>query len=486
MPAPTSQRPNIVLMVTDQWRGDCLGMQGHPVVDTPNLDHLFGGGGTMFTRAYSSVPSCIAARAALLTGLSQKTHGRVGYQDRVHWNYSHTLPGELAKAGYHTHGVGKMHVFPARQLLGFHSVDLCDGYTHTERCRNSDYGLVDDYLPYLREHAGIEADIPDAGLGCNGYTVTPWPYAEHCHPTNWVTTRSIDFLRRRDPTRPFFLKVSYHRPHPPLDPPRYYLDRYMAKPLPPRVIGDWSAGSAVRARHGLDSPAPSDAFQMDLARRAYYAQLTHIDCQINRLVHALLERGVMHNTLLVFLSDHGDMLYDHHCVAKTLGYDGSARIPFLMRLPASWRQSQVPVAEAPVELRDVMPTLLDAAGVPIPGSIEGRSLLPLCRGEKTAWREDIHGEHAAAERSNHWMTDGREMFIWYSQTGTEQLFDLRDDLSNTRDIALARPDRVTHWRARLVEELTGREEGYVASGKLVAGRAPVTVLAGSGQEPENA
>ncbi len=480
MKKPKANRPNIVLIVTDQWRGDCLGLQGHPTLDTPNLDHVFRNG-TMFSRAYSSVPSCIAARAALLTGLSQETHGRVGYQDRVQWNYPVTLPGELAKAGYQTHCVGKMHVFPARQLMGFHSVDLCDGYTHNERCRDEDYGLVDDYLPYLRRHAGAEADLTDAGVGCNGYSVSPWPYEERCHPTNWVTTKSVDFLRRRDSTKPFFLKVSYHRPHPPLDPPLPWLERYMGRTLPPRVVGDWAADRPLRAGHGEDSPAPTSEAQIELARRAYLAQLTHIDCQINRLIHALVERRLMQDTLLMFVSDHGDMLYDHNLLAKATGYDASARIPFLVRLPDAWKQPQTGETEAPVELRDVMPTLLEAAGAAIPAGVEGRSVLPLCRGEEPAWRADLHGEHSRGKMSNHWMTDGREMYIWYSQTGEEQLFDLRTDLRNERNVAPSCSERVAYWRARLVETLTGREEGYVADGKLVVGRTPLAVLADAGQ-----
>lgn len=466
--------------MSDQWRGDCLGIQKHPVVETPNIDHLFRKG-TMFTRAYSAVPSCIAARASLMTGLSQESHGRVGYKDRVRWNYPVTLAGELSKAGYHTHCVGKMHVHPARQLMGFHSVELCDGYLHNERCRDTDYGLVDDYLPYLRQHCGADADLTDAGVGCNGYSVTPWPYEERCHPTNWVTTRSIDFLRRRDPTQPFFLKVSYHRPHPPLDPPRVYLDRYINKDLPPRAIGDWAEKSSVQPGHGEDSPAPSSESQIDLARKAYFAQLTHIDCQINRLIHALMEHGVMHNTLLLFVSDHGEMLYDHNLVAKAVAYDAAARIPFLVRLPDAWEKSQAFETDALIELRDVLPTLLEAAGAKIPEAIEGRSVLPLCRGEKPDWRENLHGEHSRGKESNQWMTDGRELYVWFSQTGEEQLFDLQNDSSNSRNLVSDRAERVAYWRTQLVDHLRGREEGYVCEGKLVPGCAPLSILSGSDQ-----
>lgn len=470
------EQPNIVLIIADQWRGDCAGIVGNPNIDTPNLDGLFDYG-TVFNHAYSAVPTCIAARASLLTGMSQKHHGRVGYKDRVPWNYAHTLPGELAKAGYHTHCAGKMHVFPARNLMGFHSVDLHDGYTHNERCRDSAYELVDDYLPWLRENLGAYADITDAGVGCNGYSVTPWPYEERFHPTNWVTSKSIDFLRRRDPRKPFFLKVSYHRPHPPLDPPQKYLDRYLNRELPPIPMGDWASPINKHHRH-CDSPAPTDPKQIDLARRAYYAQLTHIDCQINRLLHALSEHQVLQDTLFLFVSDHGEMLYDHGLIAKGLPHNASAKIPLFVKLPPSWEVEAPTHSDAVAELRDIMPTLLDAAGADIPASVDGITLLPFCRGEKGAEeREYIHGEHARGEElSNQWITTGKEMYVWFSQTGKEQYFDLVNDPDNLANLADDNPERVEYLRGKLIEELTDREEGYVKDGKLVVGKTPANIL----------
>ena len=112
-----SDRPNIVLICTDQWRGDCLSIAGHPVVHTPYLDQM-ALDGVRFTRAYSATPTCIPARAGLYTGQTPRTHGRVGYQDGVPWVYETTLAGELTKAGYQTQAVGKMHVYPERNLVG--------------------------------------------------------------------------------------------------------------------------------------------------------------------------------------------------------------------------------------------------------------------------------------------------------------------------------------------------------------------------------
>ncbi len=474
-----SHSPNIVLIMVDQWRGDCLGSAGHPVVETPHLDALASQGVT-FTQAYAACPSCIAARASLLTGLSPRHHGFVGYQDGVPWQYPVTLAGTLAEAGYHTQCVGKMHVYPWRNLLGFHNVVLHDGYLHAMRRECRDYGMADDYLPWLRERLGAAyADYTDTGIGCNGYVVRPWIAEDALHPMSWVTTQSIDFLRRRDPSRPFFLMTSYHRPHPPFDPPQSYLDRYLHKLLPPLPMGDW-VNHELPASRGLDSPVPRDSAQVDLARRAYYAQITFLDHQINRLFMALYEHGVLGNTAILFTSDHGDMLYDHNHVAKALPFDGSARVPFILAMPGGSGPCGTRV-DAPVELRDVLPTFCDLAGVQTPPHLDGASVLPLCRGEATAWRECVHGEHVMGDLSNHWLTDGREKYAWFSQIGREMLFDLTVDPQELHDLAAARPDRLAFWRTRLIAELDGREEGFVQGGDLVAGRPQRPTLAHAGQ-----
>ena len=127
-----TNRPNILLIMTDQLRGDALGYAGHPDVKTPYLDTL-ASKGVVFDHAYSACPSCIAARAALHTGMSPEHHRRVGYEDNIPWTYPHTMAGELSKAGYHTQCTGKMHVHPLRNYLGFHNVDLHDGYLHAAR-----------------------------------------------------------------------------------------------------------------------------------------------------------------------------------------------------------------------------------------------------------------------------------------------------------------------------------------------------------------
>lgn len=479
-------KPNLLLITVDQMRYDCLSVMGHPIVETPNLDRL-ARTGVLFRNAYSATPTCIPARAAIFTGMSQRSHGRVGYQDKVPWNYAHTLPGELAKAGYHTQCVGKMHVYPARNLCGFHNVVLHDGYLHHNRSKNDNtvdehFDQVDDYLVWLRQTAGAGLDIMDNGLDCNASTVArPWHLPEALHPTNWCVTQSIDFLRRRDPSKPFFLWSSFVRPHSPLDPPQAYFDMYKDLELPDPPIGDWVDEAA--AEEGAYNPTAYygkiPKRRLSRARAAYYALISHLDEQIGRLLNALNEYGVLRNTIVVFTSDHGELMGDHHYFRKALPYEGSAKVPFIVNDPTGrFGFAAGAEVEQVIELRDIMPTLLDAAGAEIPASVEGRSLLPLCGGHPVTWRDYIHGEHTFGKLSNHFATDGNEKYIWFSQSGEEQFFDLSADPQEKVNLSAnpAYASKLADWRGKVVRELDGREEGYVEDGLLVAGRKPKSCL----------
>ena len=472
-------QPNVVLICVDQWRGDCLGSAGHPIVSTPYLDQL-SLGGVRFTRAYTATPSCIPARASLYTGLSPRTHGRVGYQDGVPWDYPVTVASEFTRHGYQTEAIGKLHVYPERSQIGFQHVVLHDGYLHFARSRPRNHALIDDYLPWLQQQVGIGADYFDHGLNCNSYVTRPWDKAEHLHPTNFIVTKAIEFLHRRDPRKPFFLYLGFHRPHPPLDPPAWAFEHYASLSLPLPPVGDWAHLFApyYTPRNPALLAGELPPHQLQRARAAYYGLITHIDHQINRFWETLTEFGEANNTVLCFVSDHGDMLGDHHLFRKSLGYEGSAHVPFLLRGP---RNSAIPAGatcDAVVELRDVMPTLLDCAGLPIPDHIEGMSLLPIIRGDVERVRPYLHGEHTVLGQSFQWITDGHWKYVWFSGSGGEQLFDLKIDPNELHDLAQDPQYRseVEAWRACLIRELAGREEGFTDGVQLLPGQQVRPVL----------
>ena len=479
------KRKNIVLLMTDQLRGDCMGCAGHPDVKTPYLDTL-ASKGVRFENAYSACPSCVPARAALHTGLTQESHRRVGYADGIRWEYPHTMAGELTKAGYYTQCVGKMHVDPLRNYLGFCHVELHDGYLHYYRDPEIPYRenqkQADDYFHWLKQEKGIDCDVTDTGLECNSWVARPWIYEEKYHPTNWVTDRSIDFLRRRDPDMPFFLFTSYLRPHPPFDAPQCYFDMYRNKELTPPVVGDWCDEEALRARGRIfdSDTGPLDPELVREMQIGYYACITHLDHQIGRLIQALVENKLYDDTIILFVSDHGELLGDHHLFRKSRAYQGSSRVPFLVSGGGFRPEKPGSVKTDVVELRDVMPTVLEAAGVQIPDSVEGISLWNTALKESGTpeVREYLHGEHTLGEASSHWIITRDEKYIWYSQTGEEQYFRIAEDPDELHNLigSETAKERVEALHGLLIQELQDREEGFVREGRLVTGCKPIVWL----------
>jgi len=347
--------------------------------------------------------------------------------------------------------------------------------------RERDVGLIDDYLPWLRDRYGADADYFDHGVNCNSIVARPWDKPEQLHPTNWVVTQAIEFLRRRDPRKPFFLYLSFHRPHPPYDPPAWAFEQYLNAEMPDPPVGDW-AGLYDRWSDPFDPQSPVgeiDPRWLRRARAGYYGHMTHIDHQLNRFFEVLHEFRQRENSYVCFSSDHGELMGDHHLFRKSLPYEGSARVPLLLRGPRDSGIQRGVTSSEVVELRDVMPTLLDCAGLPIPHGLDGRSVLPLARGEHVEWRPYLHGEHVTLGQSAHWLTDGREKFVWLSDVGAEQLFDLGDDPHEMTDLARQpqHASRVRRWRERMIETLTDRPEGFVSGGELVPGRAVAPLLA---------
>ena len=471
---------NILFLMTDQLRGDCLGYAGHLDVKTPYLDTL-AAEGQYFENAYTACPSCIAARASLMTGLSPEHNGRVGYKDGVDWTYETTLAGELSKAGYDTQCVGKMHVHPLRNKLGFHNVQLHDGYMAYYRRITTPYyehqAVADDYFHWLKNEKGIDADITDTGLECNSFVARPWIYDEESHPTNWVARGCIDYLRRRDRSKPFFLFASFVRPHPPFDAPACYFDMYKDKDLRPPFMGEWADRETVK-RSGYRYDSSEGALDPELMRQAqvgYYACLTHLDHQIGRIFHALEQEGILNDTIILFCSDHGELLGDHHTFRKTRPYQGSVHVPLFFRIPGEKGGVRYGTATC---LEDIMPTLIDLAGGEIPAGLDGVSLLPIIRGEKETAHELVHGEHSGGALGNHYLVSDHDKYIWYDESGREQYFDLATDPNELRDRIddPACAERIAYLRGELVRMLKDRPEGYSDGEKLIPGRPQLAVL----------
>ena len=466
------KRPHILLIITEQHRGDCLGCEGHPVLLTPTMDEI-AENGARFRHCYSDCPICMPARRTILSGQFPATHGLLTNVEGVEWQPEATLPQILGKHGYQTRWIGRsMHQFPRRARFGYDKVE------------NGGYGPGEDYTRWFKANAPKDCGgWFGGGVMHNDWTARPWPLPDYLHNTNWTVERALAFLRNRDHARPFFLTMSFIASHPPLQPPEFYFNRYLRTGVPAPVIGRWAKAPArpfgVSSRHvNLKGEA------LLSARAGYYGLINHLDDQLRRVLNPVIGLKQNEDTIVCLTSDHGEMLGDHYCWAKSLGYEGSARIPFLLSAPREMGLGQGKIINTPVTLADIMPTLLDMAGIKIPGSVDGKSLLPLLRGKGDFDRKYVHIECAGLTQA---LTDGHEKYIWNPSSGQEQLFNLDKDPGELRDLsgAAAGRKRLTAWRKRLAERLRGRPEGFTEGNRLVAGRTRVACLEHAGRRTQH-
>jgi len=460
-----AERPDILFLMPDQMRGDCLSILGHPVVRTPQLDEL-AKQGTLFRRAYSPVPSCIPARFALLTGMYPQTSGVVGYAARP--ITTPTLPGVLADAGYVTVLVGRnMHQLPASGTCGYQKNILA-----------STYVAGDGYDEFLKkaapEYNGIRDLVAKLGLDNNRWPAAPWPVADELHPTAWIVQQSRQVIRETPAGQPLFLTSSFYAPHPPLFPPKKFFDAFLKKNLPPVARGDWvdwAALSPTGSKNGHRIRLEGDMLRR--AQAGYFGLIEHLDEQFGPLIADFKARSEKAGRawVIVVSTDHGEMLGDHGYFRKCEPYEGAANIPFIIAGSPSLGFKRGARCNQPVCLEDIMPTLLAAAGVEIPKNVDGRNLVPVLRGEGRVPREWLHFEHAPCygkEQAFHALTDGHFKYIWRPDDGSEQLFDLDKDLREEHD--LSKTPAVEVWRQRLVKRLAGRPEGFSDGERLIAGR----------------
>lgn len=463
--AARSEKPNILFLMADQHRGDAMGCDGHPCIHTPHLDWI-AREGARFRCAYSTTPTCTPARAALLTGLRPWRHGMLGYS-RVGERYPIEMPRAMAEAGYYTIGIGKMHWHPQRNGHGFHELIL------DEASRVETPEFRSDYRAWFASEApGKDHDA--TGITPNDFRAKAFVWPERLHPTHWTAETAVRFLQQYDRAEPFFMKVSFVRPHSPYDPPERWMAHYEDAAIPEAHVGAW----AERYRPQSDGwpniwHGDMGAAQVRHSRQGYYGSVSFVDEQIGRILEALDARGMLEDTLILYTSDHGDMTGDHHLWRKSYGYEASARIPMLMRWPKGMGpEARGVVLEQPVEIRDILPTFMDAAGAAGRETLDGRSMLELVNGKAGDWRAWIDLEHDVCyDESNHWSgaTDGKWKYLFHARDGEQQLFDLGDDPGETRDLAgdPAYAAELARWRGRLVEYLSERGDAWVKGGELM-------------------
>ena len=442
-----NNRPNILLVLTDQQRFDTIAALGNALIKTPTLDRLVREG-TAFTRAYTPSPVCVSARHALVTG-------RAPHQSRCTDNNDAggdeiSLMQRLNRAGYQTHGVSKMHFSPVDKLWGFERRDLSE-----------EGGGDDDYRKFLDAHGYSHVEDPHGVRSEYYYLPQPSQVPARLHNTTWTTERSLDFLRERDQNRPFFLWTSYIKPHPPFEAPTPWNKLYRAAEMdaPLRFPGDddlTTYWNRVQNRYKYRDTG-SDEMLLRALRASYYACISFIDFQLKRIVDELEASGQLDNTLILFTADHGELLGDYGCVGKRSMLEGSARVPLIARLPGRFEAGAQ--CDVPATLLDILPTCLAVADTPTPADNEaahGRDLASL-PGEDdrlvlSQFSQRAYGLYMAATRD--WK------YVYSAPDEREWLFDLRRADHETHDLA-RNPmfaGKLRELRAQLFNRL--RADGY--------------------------
>ena len=454
----TAERPNVLLIQTDHWQAHMMRCAGEQAIMTPTLDTL-AQNGVRFTNAYSTCPVCIPARRSLMTGLSPRSHGDRVYTDKLPMPPVKTLAQSFRDSGYQAFGVGKLHVYPQRDRIGFDDVIL------SEEARYY-LGMVDDYQTWLAEngYAGMEYMH---GISNNDYAVRPWHLPEAAHQTSWATREICRMIKRRNPEKPGLYYVSYVHPHPPLVPLQAYLDLYRDIEIPDPVTGDWESGDDAFLDLFARADKSYNRQDIELAKKAFYAQCTHIDHQMRLIIGTLREEGLLNNTIIAFTSDHGDMLFDHNMVAKRCFYENSANIPLIIS-GAPLGDLAGTVSDDLACLEDVMPTLLSLCGIEMPGVADGIDLLSGNR------RDMLFGEISDGPAATRMAADGRYKLIYYPYGNTVQLFDLDADPKECKNLSgdPAYADVQAKLTQFLIENLHGGDEAWHQNGVLTGMEAP--------------
>lgn len=389
----SNERPNILWICTDQQRFDTIAALGNNHIRTPNIDRLVAEG-VAFTHAFAQNPVCTPSRASFLTGRYPRTTGAR--------RNGQTIPSDeiliskmLADAGYDCGLSGKLHLAPCQNRV---EERIDDGYRvfHWSHHPHPDW-KENEYIQWLESKGHSWKDIyrPNGKRAFGGIPA-------ELHQTTWCCDRAIDFIDAKR-QGPWMMSVNIFDPHHPFDPPKEYLDRYDPdalpdpdykpgeldnKPIFQQIDHNGAYGGTLI---GFSKLSPRERREVTAA---YYAMIELIDDNVGRLVRHLDATGQRENTIIIFMSDHGELLGDHGIYLKGPHmYDCSIRVPLIFSWPGRFKEGLG--SDAMVELVDIVPTLLDSLAIDIPMRVQGRSFYDICTGNADPHdhRNSIYAEY---------------------------------------------------------------------------------------------
>ena len=444
---PASRPKNILLVMSDQHRPHALSIDGNPVARTPNLDSL-ARSATRFDSAYCSNPVCVPSRASLLTGLYTHNHGALN--NGTPWPFDRkTIAHHLGRAGYMSALIGKMHFVDA-QTHGFdYRLDFNDWFQYLgpktklyadELGRpNSGSGLpqIDDLWrdagdPWkdARTRDGRQSSVAVGGAS---------KMAEQDQFESFVARESVRFLRNHGRRQPFFLISSFLKPHDPFMPSARFAAMFRAEDM--KLPETWGKTDLARVpREVADAirksgPTP-ELLAADAARRRiamYYANLAQMDDCLGKVLAALRELDLEKDTIVLYTADHGEMLGEHGLWNKFVFYEPSVGVPLIVRVPGlapAGARSQTPVS-----LVQVLPTLLDLCGIPMPAGLDGESFVRDLREPARTRDTTVYAEYNLANNRAKEMIRRGEFKYNYYKSDTPELYDLRRDPAEVNNLA---------------------------------------------------
>lgn len=386
----------ILLIMTDQQRWDTIHALGCKGAITPNLDQLTREC-TVFEKCYTPSPVCAPARLSMYSGLYPGKHGSTNNSPDILYT-GNGMYGMLSEAGYRTCSIGKMHF--VRDRYDLHG--LKERITQEELPDPS----ADDYTKFLLE-TEYDYVIDYNGQRSEMYYIPqisqlPQKY----HPTQWIGDKTVEFLEGLNPEEPTFLMASFIHPHPPYAPPVPWNKLHrseMLLPFAPDNSQDLISYHNYKQNMYKGLSAGVDNHLLTLMKDYYYSCITFVDYQIGRIFQALKKRGLYDDTLIIFTSDHGELLGDYHCLGKRTMLDAVAKVPLLVKYPGKDASHCTDVCS----LLDLMPTILNYAGIPLPQELDGQNLF--CANNT---REFVYSQYSSGTTGLYMIVSNNDKLIY--------------------------------------------------------------------------
>jgi len=439
-------QPNIIFFLTDDHRYDAMGFMGHPFLETPNMDKM-AREGIHFSRAIVTTSLCSPSRASILSGMYTHNHGVADNYNPVDPQLKF-FPEYLQQAGYQTAFVGKWH-------MGGESDDPRKGFDHWLSFKGQG--------TYWADGHGTSRVVPQTHM--DGYNINGTRVPQRGYITDELTDYALDWLNEQSGEKPFMLYLSHKAVHSDFVAADRHIGKYKDEQLPKGQNFDIQEDKPMwlinqrNSRHGAEFAYNLPDFDLDKYYQRYCETLLAVDENLGRIMQWMEESSRLENTILIYMGDNGFQFGEQGLIDKRTAYEASVKVPLLVWSPKKIKNARV--IDKMVANIDIAPTILDMAGVPIPGNMDGRSFKPLLEGEKTGWRKELLYEYYWERNypytpTTHALLTDRYKFIRYHGIwDLNEFYDLQSDPEEVHNLINdeAHQELIAGHRSRLFELL---------------------------------